>query len=134
MTEQDKPRRVQLRRTKGWRMPPNTVKVDRSTRFGNPHDWRDWIEQWPFDGPRAPGGFDKEGYYQEPEIDRDEWCRAMATQAFEEDVRSGVIVLPIKELRGKNLACWCPHKSHKACHADVLLELANADEPKGPEA
>ena len=27
-------------------------------------------------------------------------------------------------LRGKNLACWC--KSGEPCHADVLLELANA--------
>ena len=31
-----KPRRIQLRRSKGWRMPKNTVKVDRSTKFGNP--------------------------------------------------------------------------------------------------
>ena len=31
-----RPRRVQLRRTRGWRMPANTVKVDRTTRFGNP--------------------------------------------------------------------------------------------------
>src|SRR5690606_7826441 len=29
--------RVQLSRRKGWRMPPNTVKVDRSTRWGNPY-------------------------------------------------------------------------------------------------
>ena len=27
------------------------------------------------------------------------------------------------ELRGKNLACWCP--LDQPCHADVLLELAN---------
>lgn len=27
-----------------------------------------------------------------------------------------------KELKGKNLECWC---SPKPCHADVLLELAN---------
>lgn len=30
-----------------------------------------------------------------------------------------------EELRGKNLACWCP--LDQPCHADVLLELANAD-------
>lgn len=30
----------------------------------------------------------------------------------------------IKELGGKNLACWCP--LDKPCHADVLLEIANA--------
>lgn len=27
------------------------------------------------------------------------------------------------ELRGKNLLCWC---APKPCHADVLLEVANA--------
>ena len=30
------PDRITLSRTKGWRMPENTVKVDRSTRWGNP--------------------------------------------------------------------------------------------------
>ena len=30
------PDRIQLRRTKGWRMPPNTVKGDRMTKWGNP--------------------------------------------------------------------------------------------------
>jgi Domain of unknown function (DUF4326) len=29
----------------------------------------------------------------------------------------------IGELRGRNLACWC---APQACHADVLIELANA--------
>lgn len=29
----------------------------------------------------------------------------------------------IHELRGKDLVCWC---APKPCHADVLLELANA--------
>ena len=28
------------------------------------------------------------------------------------------------ELRGKDLACWCP--LDQPCHADVLLEIANA--------
>jgi len=31
---------------------------------------------------------------------------------------------PARELRGKDLACWCP--LDQPCHADVLLELANA--------
>jgi hypothetical protein len=30
------PERIQLQRRAGWRMPANTVKVDRSTRWGNP--------------------------------------------------------------------------------------------------
>lgn len=29
----------------------------------------------------------------------------------------------VRDLRGKNLACWCP--LDKPCHADVLLEIAN---------
>ena len=29
----------------------------------------------------------------------------------------------VRDLRGKNLACWC--KPGTLCHADVLLELAN---------
>lgn len=29
----------------------------------------------------------------------------------------------VRELRGKNLACWC--KPGEPCHADVLLEIAN---------
>jgi hypothetical protein len=43
------PDRITLSRTKGWKMPENTVKVDRSTAWGNPYqagqdrddpDWR----------------------------------------------------------------------------------------------
>jgi len=36
----------------------------------------------------------------------------------------------LEPLRGKNLACWCPLTYPKwekvYCHADVLLEMANA--------
>lgn len=30
----------------------------------------------------------------------------------------------IKELKGKDLVCWC---SPETCHADILLEYANAN-------
>ena len=45
------PNRVQLSRAKGWRMPPNTVKVDRTTRWGNPcivgtHGTREECVHW----------------------------------------------------------------------------------------
>ena len=33
----------------------------------------------------------------------------------------------LAELRGRDLACWCP--LDQPCHADVLLELANAPDP-----
>ena len=32
------PRRVQRKRTKGWRMPANTLYVGRPSRWGNPFD------------------------------------------------------------------------------------------------
>jgi hypothetical protein len=35
-----------------------------------------------------------------------------------------VMAEKIKSLRGKNLACFC--HPDQACHADVLLEFANA--------
>lgn len=98
------PQRITLSRAKGWRMPPNTVKVDRSTKWGNPfpapkdHPWKDanwsvlqfslWIDRIEVFGDEPPP------------ID--------AIQAV---------------LRGKNLACWC--KPGQPCHADVLLEMAN---------
>jgi hypothetical protein len=34
-------------------------------------------------------------------------------------------LLDLTPLRGKNLACWC--KLGEPCHADILLELANAE-------
>ncbi len=30
------PQRIQLKRAKGWKMPPNTVKVSRPGKWGNP--------------------------------------------------------------------------------------------------
>jgi len=36
MSESTEPRRIQRKRTKGWRMPPNTVYVGRPTVWGNP--------------------------------------------------------------------------------------------------
>ena len=32
--------------------------------------------------------------------------------------------LPVEELRGKDLACWCA--TSQMCHGDILLEMANA--------
>jgi len=104
------PVRVQLRRLKGWRMPPNTVKVDRTTKWGNPFV----VGQ--------PGGM----YTAKVMNRRHAWqlfrSVALGHEKLIADARS--------ELRGKNLACWCPlpHEPYAAdeCHAAVLLELANA--------
>ena len=97
------PIRVQLSRRKGWKMPPNTVSVARPTRWGNPYT----VEKWGRDGAlmmfhNALSIFGMIASYTPPSI----------TVA---DIR--------RELRGKDLACWCP--LDQPCHADVLLRVAN---------
>lgn len=90
------PERVQLRRTKGWRLPPNTITVARPSRWGNPfHVTADRTKA------EAVAAFRQ-------------WL--LARLADGEDVG-------LTELRGRNLACWC--RPGEPCHADVLLELAN---------
>ena len=54
---------------------------------------------------------------------------AMAAEAFKDNLPSD---LNLDELRGKNLACWCPLPEpgeRDQCHAAVLLELANDPRP-----
>jgi hypothetical protein len=100
------PLRVQLQRRAGWRMPPNTVKVDRSTRWGNPMRT----------GPGYPAA--------EAVADYERWLIGSSAPQFahlsappsREQIR--------KDLWDRNLACWCP--LGQACHADVLLKLANS--------
>lgn len=106
------PERIQLSRKKGWRMPPNTVKVSRPGRWGNPFRIGDTVHK----GPAYSGrNFVVRDATQAVELYR-EW---LWTQKRSEDM--------ILELRGKNLACWC--KPGEPCHADVLLELANSETP-----
>ena len=71
------PNRIQRKRTKGWRMPPNTVYVGRGTIWGNPFK----IEQ----------GI----------MTRDESLEHYKTYA------EGFTRLELKPLIGKDLACWC---------------------------
>jgi hypothetical protein len=49
----------------------------------------------------------------------EEYGREAAIQRY----REWVIGKDLSELRGKDLACYCP--LDQPCHADVLLELAN---------
>lgn len=108
----DAPTRVQLSRAKGWRMPRGTVKVDRSTRWGNPYKLHG--DGYPMTPDVAVGLFrkllqDHNGF--------------VARVAGQGSIHTTVADIR-RELRGKNLACWCP--PGQACHADVLLEVANA--------
>lgn len=93
------PRRVQLSRAKGWRMPPNAVKVDRSTKWGNPYVVGTLVKY-----------LSGEIVVQDVEH---------SVRLFRRHFRGDVV-----ELRGKHLACWC--KPGAPCHADVLLEMANS--------
>jgi hypothetical protein len=55
---------------------------------------------------------------------------ALAIAQFREALEAGTLPYSktevMKQLRGKNLACWC--KPGAPCHADILLEIANAPE------
>lgn len=111
------PVRVQLRRTKGWRMPENTVKVDRTTKWGNPWTLGDCFGS----AERAVERF--RSAVIGPFLDGKQLRPCAATDSY----IGRIIANAPRELRGKNLACWC--KPGDPCHADVLLELANADAP-----
>jgi hypothetical protein len=107
------PERIQLKRTKGWRMPENTVRLVRPGGWGNPF----------IVSPKArPGSRSGATYICVPTVEDAVACyREYMQQQMEahQCVRDAVA-----ELRGKNLACWC--KPGEPCHADVLLSLANA--------
>ena len=100
-----KPRRIQRKRTKGWKMPENTVYVGRPHVFGN---------RWTIGCHSNFLGRRIETLTELVDVYRN--VGAVDTNGFHAYVR--------EILRGKNLACWCP--LDQPCHADVLLEIANA--------
>jgi len=92
-------KRIQMRRTKGWRKPDGVVYVGRPSRWGNP--------------------------FSVLELGRAEAMRKFR-QLFESGAHQEKIAYPIAELaslRGKDLGCWC--RPDEACHADILIEFAN---------
>lgn len=70
--------RIQRRRTKGWRMPENTVYVGRGSKYGNP--------------------------FPVPQYDLDE-SLFLYRRYLEKGIKNGTIDL--KPLIGKDLCCWC---------------------------
>ena len=92
-----KPQRIRLSRRRGWKMPPNTVKVARPGKWGNPY-------KIGLDGSR------------DDIVYRFEQMLLLRLQ--DADFRQ-----ELDQLRGKNLACWC--KLTQPCHADILLLYAN---------
>ncbi len=119
-----KPTRVQLRRQKGWRMPANTVRVTRPGPWGNPfrveREGKYYIVAWTDASGRRLSSvpWDTERQAITHAVDKyREWLYSQKQgQHVASDARA--------KLRGLNLACWCG--PDKPCHADALLEVANA--------
>ncbi len=99
------PRRIQRRRVKGWRIPEGAVYVGRPTKWGNPF---------------------RVGIYKDATTEAVvRWYRA-ALEGGGLYSRDGRITAREvrEELAGHDLVCWC--NETVPCHADVLLEIANA--------
>jgi len=88
-------------------MPPNTIYVGRGSKWGNPHKVGVSLAR------------NQDGTYRYMNADD-------AVDAYRETIMFWIDKEPkkynIDELRGKDLACWCP--LGQPCHADVLLEIA----------
>ncbi len=98
----ERPKRIQLRRTKGWRKPEGAVVVARPSPWGNPWKVGD-PAPWKPDEPMDRAG-------------------AVGVYRYMVDTAEGRRVIRA-ELTGRDLACWCP--LDEPCHADVLLGIAN---------
>jgi len=98
------PKRIQRRRTKGWRMPDGAIFVGRSTMWGNPYRTGDYD---PMMFGRLIGQGDVVRMF--------EWY---AADRLQKEPRW------LDELRGHDLVCWCP--PDQKCHADILLAISNS--------
>lgn len=120
------PERIQRKRTKGWKMPPDTVSVTRPGRYGNPYT---------IAKARTIGfiGTDAEVAQWCVNLFRRDWEHAIVSakasrtpfMPFGKPVYLGPLI-------GKNLACWC--KPGEPCHADVLIEIANSPAVSRPHS
>lgn len=113
------PTPVRLHRSRGSGsrlVSPNglaVICVTRGTRWGNPY----LVATYQFQSSDGTPSSDPEA------------AREMAVRDFEAALHLGILRVTTedvrRELRGFNLACWCPLSAAR-CHADVLLEIANA--------
>lgn len=126
------PRRIQRRRTKGWRALRGTTYVGRPTRFGNPFTVTPAASQrggprdmWAVEYKgRTLGRWDDKTAARADAVDRyARWIR--------EPEQAETLRLFRALLHGRDLTCWCPlptpgQPDH--CHAAVLLDLVNPSE------
>ena len=112
------PKRIQRKRTKGWRMPEGAVSVCRPSIWGNPFTAHDAIAIAGCQPPDAQE-FVVGCFSNWLRGDRKNWM------GVESDHAAAAILSRLSDLRGKDLACWCA--LDQPCHADVLLRLANGE-------
>lgn len=146
------PRRIQRQQTKGWRMPEGAVFVGRPTLWGNPwqpgkHGCPNSVHLRDHD-PDADYGVRMDALWWRPigattgPADAVETYRLWLIDgvpswtlmknspnvfALGVDILTWNrmrIIATMPDLRGHDLACRCP--LDRPCHADVLLEMANA--------
>ncbi|MFG1846720.1 DUF4326 domain-containing protein [Micromonospora carbonacea] len=115
------PKRIQRKRSVGWRMPENAKYVGRPTRWGNPFTavaTATKSEVW--EGDRFIG-----------QSTDPTWGRRRAVELFilhtgpmgNYEYDADTLAELRRDLAGRDLACWCP--DGQPCHADHLLHLAN---------
>lgn len=137
------PKRIQRRRTKGWRLPEGAVIVDRTSRWGNPFKIGSLVmEPGPWNGPGCPyDGFQEPGTYtgigmvgpyayviRAVRDAEDATALFRADVAFYDDIWPPEVIR--RKLGGRDLACFCALPAEGEpdhCHAAVLLEIANGD-------
>ncbi len=108
--------RVQRKRTKGFKLPPNTVCVNRGTMWGNPFRVGDVI---PTSLICILDPKDYEAFIAIEKILTNEDAVYLFRKYMVYELSEFIHVL-----KGKNVACFC--KLSDACHGDVLLEWANS--------
>ena len=93
------PRRIQRRRTKGWRMPAGAVSVTRPGLFGNPFDWMAL-------GRARAVEFYRRWLADDFTDEEREAARIWVNPGWFA-IRRAIVLASLSELRGKDLVCWC---------------------------
>lgn len=118
-----RPKRIQMRRVRGFRKPEGAIYVGRPSVFGNP-----WTTAWVI----------QTGLISKSHSEFAAVANYRAWLTWADDKRLSLppdnelrryeeqrvkLLDKLESLRGHDLMCWCP--LDKPCHADVLLEIAN---------
>ena len=95
-----------IRNKRTDKIPPGAIYVGRPSKWGNPMTVAELKRLFPLDSQR----------------ERNEKAVAWSHR-YLFAIGNYELLSSVKELKGKDLICWC---APLPCHADVLLEVANA--------